>query len=166
MTSSDDSAFDDSPADHSLPIMGWREWLALPDLGIQHLKAKIDTGARSSSLHAFAIETFTREGDVFVKFQVHPAQRSDRKTISCEAKVHDVRHIRSSSGESQERIVILTNVRWKNEVWQVEMTLADRSQMGFRMLVGREAMRGRILVHPGKSYFGGRPKRKKKKKPS
>ena len=163
MASSDDSAFDDSPADSSLPIMGWREWLSLPDLGISHLKAKIDTGARSSSLHALDIETFTRDENVFVRFQDHPAQRSQKKTVKCEAKVHDVRHIRSSSGETQERIVILTNVRWKNTVWPVEMTLADRSQMGFRMLVGREAMRGRILVHPGKSYFGGRPRRRKKK---
>ncbi len=166
MSEKEDSNLEQHYEDHQLPTIGWREWLALPDLGISHLKAKIDTGARSSSLHAFDIETFTRQDEVFVRFKVHPAQRSDLKTVNCEAKVHDVRHIRSSSGETQERFVILTNVRWKKEVWPVEMTLADRSQMGFRMLVGREAIRGRVLVHPGKSYFGGRPHRKKKKKKS
>ncbi|QDT08076.1 ATP-dependent zinc protease [Stieleria marina] len=164
MNLTDPTAFDEPSDERSMPIMGWREWISLPDLGVPRLKAKIDTGARSSSLHAFEIETFTRDDEVFVRFQVHPVQRNDEKTIACEAKVHDVRHIRSSSGQAQERFVILANVRWKNEVWPVELTLADRSEMGFRMLVGREAVRGRVLINPGKSYFGGRPKRKKKKK--
>ncbi|MGB7342682.1 MAG: ATP-dependent zinc protease [Pirellulaceae bacterium] len=162
MNHTDVSAFD-GLAEEDLPIMGWREWISLPDLDLPRMKAKIDTGARSSSLHAFDINTFTRDDQVFVRFDVHPVQRSDRKSVTCEAKVHDVRHIRSSSGDTQERFVILTKVQWKNEVWPVELTLADRSEMGFRMLVGREAIRGRMLVNPGKSYFGGRPKRKKRK---
>lgn len=162
MNKHDDSGFDKPAKDH-LPIMGWREWISLPDLELPRLKAKIDTGARSSSLHAMNIHTFKEKDEVFVRFDVNPVQKSDKKMVTCEAKVHDVRLIRSSSGESQERFVILTNVRWKKEVWPVELTLADRSEMGFRMLVGREAVRGRMLVHPGKSYFGGRPKRKKRR---
>lgn len=143
--------------------MGWREWIAMPDLGLPHLKAKIDTGARSSCLHAIDIETFHQDDAVYVRFKVHPVQRSERRLITCEAKVHDVRSVRSSSGDVSDRFVILTPVRWKKLVWDVELTLADRTTMGFRMLLGREAIRGRMLVNPGQSYYGGRPRRKKKK---
>ncbi|NNE01439.1 MAG: ATP-dependent zinc protease [Pirellulaceae bacterium] len=142
--------------------MGWREWISMPDLGLPHLKAKIDTGARSSSLHAIDIETFHQADEEFVRFRVHPIQRSESRTIQCQAKVHDVRSVRSSTGEVTDRFVILTPVRWKHQVWPVELTLADRSLMGFRMLIGREAIRGRMLVDPGRSYFGGRRKRKKR----
>ena len=144
-----------------LPVMGWREWIALPELGLPHLKAKIDTGARSSCLHAVDMETFDQDNQIFVRFSVHPIQRSEKRSITCTAKVHDVRKVRSSTGEATNRFVILTPVRWKNQVWPVELTLADRSLMGFRMLIGREAIRGRVLVNPGQSYFGGRPKKKK-----
>lgn len=146
-----------------LVIVGWREWLALPELNINRIKAKIDTGARSSSLHAFDIEAFDKNGETFVRFEVHPEQRTDKKTVSCEALVHDMRSVRSSSGKASDRFVILTPVRWMGDEWLVELTLADRSEMGFRMLIGREAMRGRMLVDPSRSYFGGRPKKKKKK---
>ena len=145
-----------------LPIMGWREWIAMPDLGIPHLKAKIDTGARSSSLHALDIETFHADDEIYVRFKVHPVQRSEQRAIQCEAKVHDVRSVRSSTGEVTNRFVIVTPIHWKRQLWKVELTLADRSQMGFRLLIGREAVRGRALVNPGQSYFGGRPKRKPK----
>ena len=143
-----------------LVIIGWREWVALPDLGIQHIKAKIDTGARSSSLHAFEIEAFVRDGKSMVRFDVHPVQRRDDISVRCEAEVFDVRRVRSSSGEVSKRFVIQTAVEWMGERWQVELTLADRSEMGFRMLIGREAVRSRMLVDPGRSYFGGRPHRK------
>ena len=146
-----------------LPIMGWREWVSMPNLGLPHLKAKIDTGARSSSLHAIDVETFHQDDAVFVRFNVHPVQRSQRRLIACQAQIHDVRSVRSSSGEVADRYVIRTPIRWKNQVWEVELTLADRSSMGFRMLLGREAIRGRMLVNPGQSYYGGRPKRRKKK---
>ena len=82
--------------------------------------------------------------------------------VCCVAKVHDIRSVRSSSGEATDRIVIQTTASWLDQEWTIELTLADRSQMGFRMLVGREAMRGRMLVDPGRSYFGGRPKRRQK----
>ncbi|MDA7914962.1 ATP-dependent zinc protease [Rubripirellula sp.] len=147
-------------ADSPLIIIGWREWLSLPDLGVPRIKAKIDTGARSSSLHAYDIEQFEREGCSMVRFKVHPIQRREQLEICCLAEVHDIRSVRTSSGEATDRIVIQTTASWLDQTWTIDLTLADRSQMGFRMLVGREAMRGRMLVDPGRSYFGGRPKRK------
>tara|TARA_R110002073_G_scaffold2801_17_gene17963 strand:+ start:7647 stop:8168 length:522 start_codon:yes stop_codon:yes gene_type:complete len=167
-TDSDD-VFDDQPAPPDPSdtkdqwIIGWREWVSLPSLGIRHIKAKIDTGARSSSLHALNIETFDAGGIDMVRFDVQPHQRSDAKTIVCEAPVHDIRSVRSSSGQASKRIFILTEVHWLDTTWQVELTLANRNKMGFRMLMGREAIRGRMLVDPGQSYFGGRPKKKKRK---
>ena len=137
----------------------------MPDLGIKHTKAKIDTGARSSSLHAFGIERFVKGNIPCVRFQVHPIQRRDDLVVSCEAPVHDVRQIRSSSGESSERYVIRTPISWMGQTWDVDLTLADRSLMGFRMLIGREAVRGRLLVDPGRSYFGPRPTRSKRRPP-
>ncbi len=147
-----------------LVIIGWREWVSLPEIGISRIKAKIDTGARSSSLHAFDIQRFDDEGRSFVRFNVHPVQRREDISVLCEAEVHDVRNVKSSSGESSDRIVIQTPVSWMGETWTVDLTLADRTQMGFRMLVGREAVRGRMLVDPGRSYFGGRPRKKKRKR--
>ena len=151
-----------SNTDSPLLIIGWREWLSLPDLGVPRIKAKIDTGARSSSLHAYDIEQFQREGCSLVRFKVHPMQRQEQMEVSCVAEVHDIRSVRSSSGEATDRIVIQTTASWLDQEWTIDLTLADRSQMGFRMLVGREAMRERMLVDPGRSYFGGRPKRRKK----
>lgn len=150
--------------DSPLIIIGWREWLSLPDLGIPRIKAKIDTGARSSSLHAYDIQRFERDGCSLVRFKVHPIQHREQVEVSCVAEVHDIRSVRSSSGQATDRIVIQTMVSWLDQTWTIDLTLADRSQMGFRMLVGREAIRGRMLVEPGRSYFGGRPKRKHKSK--
>lgn len=157
----------DPPTEYETPlvIIGWREWVALPDLRIAHIKAKIDTGARSSSLHAFEIEPFDKSGQRWVRFQVHPIQRREDFTVACEAMVHDVRNVKSSSGVSTERFVILTPVLWMGQQWTVELTLADRTEMGFRMLVGREAVRGRMLVDPSRSYFGGRPPRRRRRHP-
>lgn len=95
-----------------------------------------------------------------VRFKVHPIQRREQLEICCSAEVHDIRSVRTSSGQATDRIVIQTTASWLDQTWTIDLTLADRSQMGFRMLVGREAMRGRMLVDPGRSYFGGRPKRK------
>ncbi len=137
----------------------------MPDLGIKRTKAKIDTGARSSSLHAFEIESFDKEDVQWVRFQVHPIQRRDDIVVQCEAVVHDIRRVRSSSGESAKRFVIRTPITWMGQTWDVDLTLADRSLMGFRMLIGREAVRGRFLVDPGRSYFGPRPTRSKRRPP-
>jgi len=151
-----------SVQNRELPIIGWREWVSLPGLGVAAVKAKIDTGARSSSLHVFAMETFHRQGLVWVRFQIHPLQRNVRKTITVEAEVDEYRRIRSSSGHDALRPVILTPVRLLEVEWPIELTLANRDSMGFRMLLGREAMRDRFLVDPARSYYGGRRRSRRK----
>lgn len=145
-------------------VIGWREWVELPDLCIRRVKAKIDTGARSSSLHAFDVKTFERDGKTFARFKVHPLQRNSKKTVTCEAEVLEFRQVKSSTGHAQKRPVVLTTVESLGETWQIELTLANRDEMGFRMLLGREAVRGRFLVDSGKSFYGGQPKKKNRKK--
>ena len=136
-----------------LPIIGWREWMALPEIGITRIKAKIDTGARSSALHAFDIETLKIDGKSMVKFKVHPQQRDTSKTVIATAKLIDERNVRSSSGKAELRPVILTEVNLMNKIWQIELTLTNRELMGFRMLLGRQAVRGIFLIDPSKSYL-------------
>lgn len=166
MTSNIDMTDDATdPKNQPIRIIGWREWVRLPDLGVKLVKAKIDTGARSSSIHAYDIEPFSDEGRDRVRFKVHPAQRNEDWFVACEADVHDVRDIRSSSGQSSTRYVIRTPVSWMGQLWDIELTLASRFEMGFRMLLGREAVRGRLLVDPGRSYMGPRPKRSKLRSP-
>jgi len=145
-----------------LLVIGWREWVGLPDFGIREIKVKVDTGARSSSLHAFDLHTFERNGAQWVRFQVHPVQRKKDRTVEVEAEVLEYRSVRSSSGKATLRPVIVTNVTLMGITWPVELTLASRDEMGFRMLLGREAFRRRFLVDAGKSYCGGKPQRKKK----
>ncbi|REK19416.1 MAG: ATP-dependent zinc protease [Planctomycetota bacterium] len=147
-----------------LPVIGWREWIALPELGIEQIKAKVDTGARSSALHAFDVETFQRHGKEMVRFKVHPQQRSSKQTIVAEAEVLEYRSVRSSGGHQSRRPVIVTTVQLLGRTWQIELTLAPRDEMGFRMLLGREATRRQVLVDPGRSYRNGRPARPKRKK--
>lgn len=149
-----------------LPIIGWREWVALPDFGIAKIKAKVDTGARSSSLHAFDLEVFERDGQQWVRFGVHPVQRKNDPTVEVEAQVLEYRRIRSSDGRVAVRPVIVTRLELLGITWPVELTLASRDEMGFRMLLGREAFRRRFLVHAGRSYLGGRPKRPKPPAPA
>jgi hypothetical protein len=147
-----------------LPLIGWREWIALPELGVRRVKAKVDTGARSSSLHAWEIEEFSREGVAWVRFLLHPLQRSIEESVQAEARLLEYRPVRSSTGHQSMRPVIVTPVRLLEQTWSIELTLASRDEMGFRMLLGREAIRGRFLVHPGASYFGGKPKKRRKPK--
>lgn len=149
----------------ALPRIGWREWVGLPDLGIRSVKAKVDSGARSSSLHAFCIEPFERGGESWVRFDVHPLQRTDRLSKRCEAKVLDRRQVRSSNGLVAERFVILTTLDWHGHQVPMELTLANRDAMGFRMLIGREAIRNRFLIDSGRSYLGGRPSRRSRRTP-
>jgi len=144
-------------------IIGWREWLTLPELGIRRIKAKIDTGARSSSIHAFDIKQYQKDGQEHVQFKVHPLQRNTKVTVTCDIPVLEFRQVRSSSGHARQRPVIVTNVKALGESWPIEITLANRDQMGFRMLLGREAIRGRFLVDANRSYYGGEPRKKKKK---
>ncbi len=147
-----------------LKTIGWREFVSLPDLGIPVIKAKVDTGARSSSLHAFEIAMFRKDNLDYVRFKIHPLQRSSQRVIEVETPVFDVRNVKSSSGETSLRPVVVTLVEIMGESWPIELTLANRDEMGFRMLLGREAIRGRMLVDSGSSYFGGIPKRKKSKR--
>ena len=147
-----------------LPPVGWREWVALPGLGVPRIKAKIDTGARSSSLHAFRVESFRRGGCEWVRFVIHPLQRDAKRSIQAEAEVVERRKVTSSSGHATWRPVIRTEVELLGQRYEIELTLARRDEMGFRMLLGREALRRRFLVDPGSSFLGGRPTRRKKKR--
>lgn len=135
-----------------LSIIGWRERVALPNLGISQIKAKIDTGARSSALHAFDVETFSRDGKTRVRFKVHPYQRDNHRTVCAEAELIDQRQVRNSGGHAQLRPVIQTMVELNGERWLIELTLTNRDVMGFRMLLGRQAVRKRFLVDAGRSF--------------
>lgn len=133
--------------------------MSLPDVGVDWVKAKIDTGARSSSLHAFDIVEFEREGEEWVRFRVKPWQESNADATIVECPVHDRRRVRSSSGHSEERIVVLLAVRLIDHTIIAEVTLTNRDEMGFRMLIGREALRQGYLVDPARSFLGGRAPR-------
>ncbi|MGB3200439.1 MAG: ATP-dependent zinc protease [Nodosilinea sp.] len=142
----------------SAAVIGWREWVALPELGIQTIKAKIDTGARSSALHAYAVERFEHNGKPMVRFQAHPFQRNDDDIVTTEAVLLDERQVRNSGGQVDLRPVIETQVQVGQAMWAIELTLTNRDQMGFRMLLGRQAVRRRYLVDPGRSYLQPLPK--------
>lgn len=146
-------------------VIGWREWIALPELGVDAIKVKTDTGARTSALHADDVERFTSRGRPMLTFVVHPIQRDTTREVRCEAEMVDERWIRSSHGHEQLRPVIRTAIEIRGVRWEIEATLTRRDVMGFRMLLGREAMRGHLLVDPGRSYLGNpRPRLVKKKK--
>lgn len=137
--------------------IGWREWLAIPEWGIARIKAKCDTGARTSSVHASALHFFKRGGVEMVRFKVHPHQRSFRHTVVVETPIIDKRVVRSSNGEEELRPVVRTHVELHGVCWPIEVTLAKRKLMGFRMLMGREAMWDRFIVDPSRSFLGGEP---------
>ena len=137
--------------------IGWREWLALPALNIPAIKAKIDTGARTSALHAFFVEPFEADGMQMVRFGVHPLQKRLDIEIVCVTPVKDFREVRDSGGHREMRYVIETEVLLGGSSRIVEMTLTNRDNMKFRMLLGRTAMEG-LLVVPDKSYLTGRKK--------
>jgi len=137
--------------------LGWREWVELPDLGVRSIKAKLDTGARTSSLHAFKVHRFTRDGVDVVRFEIHPVQRSHASTVRAEANVLGERRVRTSSGQEETRIVIQTTLGMAGERWPIELTLTRRDEMGFRMLLGRQAMAKRIVVDPAASFLSGGP---------
>jgi len=144
------------------PIIGWREWIGLPGLGVDRIKVKIDTGARSSSLHAFDVERFRRRGVEMVRFKIHPLQHSVKGTVAAEAPLIEERWVRNSGGRSDLRPVVRTPVRFLGQEWDIELTLTRRDVMGFRMLIGRQAIRRRFVVDPGRSFVGERAKKKTK----
>lgn len=136
-------------------MIGWREWLALPALNIPAIKAKIDTGARTSALHAFFVEPFTKDDQQMVRFGVHPLQKRLDVEVICEAPVKDFREISDSGGHREMRYVIETEILLGDLAKRIEMTLTNRDNMKFRMLLGRTAMDG-LQVIPDKSYLAGR----------
>ena len=136
----------------ALVVLGWREWVALPDLGIGALKVKVDTGARTSALHAFGVVMLP---NARVRFRVHPQQNHDDEHVVSEATLVDERVVRTSGGHSELRPVVQTNLRVGMLEFAVELTLSNRALLGFRMLLGREAVRGRFLVDPQRSYCCG-----------
>ncbi len=137
-------------------VVGWREWLALPELGIPAIKAKIDTGARTSALHTFELHTFEQDGRLRVRFGIHPLQKRTDIEMFCEADVVDRRVVSDSGGHREARVVIVTPVRLGELQWPIEITLTNREDMLFRMLFGRTAMAGRVTVDPARSYLAGR----------
>jgi hypothetical protein len=146
--------------DSELVVVGWREWVNLPGLGVKWIKAKVDSGACSSSLHALDLELFEKNGVEYVRFKIFPHQFDDKKVVVAEARVIEHRKIRSSNGQITDRPVIETNARVAGKTVRLELTLANRVDMGFRMLLGRKALRGNFLVDCSVSYRGIRPRKK------
>lgn len=147
-----------------LTVIGWREWVELPELGVEAIKAKVDTGARSSSIHVFDLHEYEKEGKTWVRYKLHPIQRKSTPTLEVNSEVLEYRSVRSSSGKATRRPVIVTTLNMLGRSFPVELTLASRDKMGFRMLLGREAIRGKFLVDSGRSYLGTKPVRKMKRK--
>jgi hypothetical protein len=140
-------------------VIGWREWVQLPDLGVTEMKVKVDTGADNSSLHAFNLERFEVDGTEYVRFEIHPKQRSRKPSIRCEAPLAMEKKVKNPGGRSELRPVIRTKVIVAGVELTALVNLTSRDEMGFRMLLGRRAVRSRFLVDPGRSYLGQRPSR-------
>ncbi|MDF1823795.1 MAG: ATP-dependent zinc protease [Verrucomicrobiales bacterium] len=140
------------------PILGWREWLSIPSLGIPHIKAKVDTGARTSALHTFDLEAYTAEtGEERVRFSVHPFQGDTDTVIKCDCPIIGSRSVRDSGGHEQIRPFIRIPVVLGDHTWDIEFSLTNRDNMKFRMLLGRTAMEDRFLVNPALSYQQSNP---------
>lgn len=146
-----------SSPETELSRLGWREWTALPDLNIPLIKAKVDTGARSSALHAFMVDPYKRGGSHWIMFAIHPYQNRTDIIVECHAPVHDKRVVSDSGGHRNRRYVIKTLLVVGQKIMEAELTLTNRDTMKFRMLLGRTAMRGHYVVDPQKSYIQGKP---------
>lgn len=136
-------------------LIGWQEWCALPELGIPAIKAKIDTGARTSAIHAFDIEPISKHGRKYVRFSVHPIQHNDLLAVTCEVPIVDRRRIMSSSGHKEFRYVIKTPIILGHKMWEIEVTLSNRDPLLFRMLLGREALQHGVMIEPHKRLCQG-----------
>lgn len=139
-----------------LLTLGWREWVSLPDLGLHRIKAKVDTGARTSAIHAFALRTYEQDGQERVEFRMHPNQKDNGTVVVCDAAVVDKRVVSDSGGHKEERLVIETTLLIGGHSWPIEATLTGRDDMLFRMLLGRTAIKRRAVVNPARSYVVGK----------
>lgn len=144
--------------------LGWREWVGMPELGIDQLKAKLDTGARTSALHATGIRPFSENGSQRIEFNVHPRRSKNDIVTRCTADVVDQRMVKNSGGQQERRWVIRTPITIGSHTWPIEITLTARDNMRFEMLLGRTAIKGRATVNPARSYLVGRKRRKSVKK--
>lgn len=142
-----------------LLTFGWREWVGLPDIGIRQIKAKVDTGARTSALHAFELRPYSENGRDRVEFRIHPIQKDFDTVITCNADIIDTRTVTDSGGHKEDRYVIETNLHIGKHAWPIEITLTSRDDMLFRMLLGRTAIKNRAQVNPARSYLVGKKKR-------
>ncbi|MEQ3661197.1 MAG: ATP-dependent zinc protease [Flavobacterium sp.] len=138
-------------------IIGSREWCSLPELGIELIKAKIDSGAKTTALHADNLTKFSRDGEYWVKFSLHPLKSKPELLVECEAKLLEKRIIKSSNGTKEERFVIETQLVLGNSSYPIEVTLTNRKLMGFQMLLGRQAMNKRVLIDCEFRYLLGKP---------
>jgi hypothetical protein len=145
-----------------LAAVGWREWVDLPAFGVTRVKAKVDTGARTSTLHAINIHYVSKHGAAYVRFDVHPQQRDTKRILRCEAPLAEERYVTDSGGTRTLRPVIVTELIIGGARFAAELTLISRAEMGFRMLLGRQALKGRFVVDPGRSYLASRTPKKKK----
>ena len=136
-------------------VVGSEEWISLSELNIPYLKARVDSGAKTSSIHAINIQPFQKDNETWVNFDVFPIQNDGKRKVSCKALVIDKRVVKSSSGNREHRYVVRTAIGLNDETWDVELTLTNRDSMGYRMLLGREAMIGRIIVDPSESFLAG-----------
>lgn len=137
-------------------IVGNQEWCAFPELGIPAIKARVDSGAKTSAIHAFNIRTYFKNDVEWVSFEVHPLQKNDEILVRCDCPIIDQREVKSSSGTSEKRYVISTPIGLGDNVWDIQLTLTDRDAMGYRMLLGREAMNGRLIIDPSMKCVVGK----------
>ncbi len=139
--------------ENNLRTIGWREWLSIPDLGIPHIKAKVDTGARTSALHTGGLEVYNDDnGTERVRFMVHPIQNNDDIFVECDCPVAAQKSVKDSGGHEEIRPFIRVPVTLGDTEWEIDFSLTNRDNMKFRMLLGRTAMVGRFVVDPGISY--------------
>lgn len=148
-----------TPPHRPLARIGWREWISLPDLSVGPLQAKVDTGAKTSALHAVDLRVETLDGQSWVIFRVPPRRPRGKGFSEVQTKLHGYREVRSSNGSSQTRPVIATHLHMGEAEWPILLTLANRQLMGFRMLLGREALNRRVLIDPANSFLLGKPTR-------
>lgn len=142
--------------DSTFLIVGWKEWVSLPELGLPAIKAKIDTGAATSSIHAYNISYVMKDGKKFVEYELHPLQKNKKVIVKCVSPLIEYRKVRSSSGKLQTRPVIRTTIKIANFTWEIDLNLTNRDSMGMRMLIGREALSSRALVNPTHRFLQGK----------